>query len=101
MAIGDMALRPGDSSAAFHDRPDVDRLLAGYRTARAQETLFDLRPPDLQGPGIGYAEFLDASGNVRPAWSDLADAVGDRGHAGMGRLSSAVRRLVDNDDITY
>ncbi len=101
MAIGDMTLHRSDSSAAFHDRPDVDRLLAGYRTARAQETLFDLRPPDLQGPVIGYDEFLDASGNVRPAWSDLADAVGDRGHAGMGRLSSAVRRLVDNDDITY
>ncbi len=101
MAIGDMALRPGDSSAAFHDRPDVDRLLAGYRTARAQETLFDLRPPDLQGPVIGYDEFLDENGNVRPAWSDLADAVGDRGRAGMSRLSSAVHRLVDNDDITY
>jgi uncharacterized circularly permuted ATP-grasp superfamily protein/uncharacterized alpha-E superfamily protein len=101
MAIGDMALRSGDSSAAFHDRPDVDRLLAGYRTARAQETLFDLRPPDLQGPVIGYDEFLDENGNVRPAWSDLADAVGDRGRAGMSRLSSAVHRLVDNDDITY
>ena len=50
---------------------------------------------------IGYDEFLDESGNVRPAWSDLADAVGDRGRAGMSRLRSAVRRLVDNDDITY
>ena len=31
------------------DRYDVDRLLAGYRTARAQEALFDLR----DGPGGG------------------------------------------------
>jgi uncharacterized circularly permuted ATP-grasp superfamily protein/uncharacterized alpha-E superfamily protein len=101
MASADMALQPDDSSAAFRDRPDVDRLLAGYRTARAQETLFDVRPPALRGPVIGYDEFLDEIGNVRPAWADLADAVGDRGRAGMSRLSSAVRRLVDNDDITY
>jgi uncharacterized circularly permuted ATP-grasp superfamily protein/uncharacterized alpha-E superfamily protein len=99
MASADMALQPGDSSV--HDRIDVDRLLAGYRTARAQETLFDVRPPALRGPVIGYDEFLDEIGDVRPAWADLADAVGDRGRAGMSRLSSAVRRLVDNDDITY
>ncbi|WP_428340470.1 circularly permuted type 2 ATP-grasp protein [Mycobacterium sp.] len=99
--MAEIIQQPSDSSAAFHDRSDVDRLLAGYRTARAQETLFDLRPPSLQGPVIGFDEFLDENGNVRPAWSDLADAVGDRGRAGMSRLSSAVRRLVDNDDITY
>jgi uncharacterized circularly permuted ATP-grasp superfamily protein/uncharacterized alpha-E superfamily protein len=101
MASADMALHPSDSSAAFHDRPDVDRLLAGYRAARAQESLFELRPPALQGPVIGYDEFLDETGKVRPAWADLAGAVGDRGRAGMSRLSSAVRQLVDNDDITY
>jgi uncharacterized circularly permuted ATP-grasp superfamily protein len=96
-----MILHPSDSAEASRDRPDVDRLLAGYRAARAQETLFDLRPVALQGPVIGYDEFLDEIGNVRPAWADLADAVGDRGRAGMSRLSAAVRRLVDNDDITY
>ncbi len=100
MASADMALHPGDSTAS-HDRTDVDRLLAGYRTARVQETLFDLRTPDLQGPVIGYDEFLDETGNVRPAWADLADAVGDRGRAGMSRLRSAVRQLVNNDDISY
>jgi uncharacterized circularly permuted ATP-grasp superfamily protein/uncharacterized alpha-E superfamily protein len=96
-----MILHPSDSAEASRERPDVDRLLAGYRTARAQETLFDLRPPALQGPVTGYDEFLDEIGTVRPAWADLADAVGDRGRAGMSRLSAAVRRLVDNDDITY
>ncbi len=100
MALVDMAVHPSDP-AAFHDRTDVDRLLAGYRTARAQETLFDLRPPSLQGPVIGYDEFLDETGRVRPAWADLADAVGDRGRAGMSRLGSAVRQLVNNDDISY
>ncbi|WP_108637239.1 circularly permuted type 2 ATP-grasp protein [Mycobacterium terramassiliense] len=76
---------------------DADRLLAGYRTARAQEALFDLR----HGPGIGYDEFVDGEGNVRPAWSELADAVADRGRAGLNRLRSVVESLVDNDGITY
>lgn len=35
------------SASAATNGYDVDRLLAGYRTARAQETLFDLR----DGPG--------------------------------------------------
>ncbi|ORV91615.1 hypothetical protein AWC11_10680 [Mycobacterium interjectum] len=76
---------------------DADRLLAGYRAARAQEALFDLR----HGPGIGYDELLDREGNVRPAWSELADAVADRGRAGLNRLRSVVESLVDNDGITY
>jgi uncharacterized circularly permuted ATP-grasp superfamily protein/uncharacterized alpha-E superfamily protein len=76
---------------------DADRLLAGYRAARAQEALFDLR----HGPGIGYDELVDREGNVRPAWSELADAVADRGRAGLNRLRSVVESLVDNDGITY
>jgi uncharacterized circularly permuted ATP-grasp superfamily protein/uncharacterized alpha-E superfamily protein len=79
------------------DRYDADRLLAGYRAARAQEALFDLR----HGPGIGYDEFIDASGNVRPAWTELADAVADRGRSGLNRLRSVVHSLIDNDGITY
>jgi uncharacterized circularly permuted ATP-grasp superfamily protein/uncharacterized alpha-E superfamily protein len=101
MASAEMAVHSSESSAAFHHRTDVDRLLAGYRTARAQEALFDLRPPGLEGPVVGYDEFVDEAGNVRPAWTELADAVGDRGRAGLSRLSSAVHQLVDNDDITY
>jgi len=100
MASTEMAVHPSDP-VPVHDRTDVDRLLAGYRAGRAQQTLFDLRPPSLQGPAIGYDEFLDETGSVRSAWTDLADAVGDRGKAGMTRLGSAVRQLVDNDDITY
>ncbi len=96
-----MALHSSESSAAFHHRTDVDQLLAGYRAARAQETLFDLRTPGAAAPVIGYDEFLDEAGKVRPAWTELADAVGERGRAGLNRLRSAVRQLVDNDDITY
>ena len=76
---------------------DVDRLLAGYRTARGQESLFDLR----HGPRLGYDEFVDRDGNVRPAWSELADAVAERGRAGLSRLRSVVNGLIDNDGITY
>src|SRR5690349_9008928 len=100
MASTEMAVHPSDP-VPVHERTDVDQLLAGYRAGRAQQTLFDLRPPSLQGPAIGFDEFLDETGSVRPAWTDLADAVGDRGKAGMTRLGSAVRQLVDNDDITY
>jgi uncharacterized circularly permuted ATP-grasp superfamily protein/uncharacterized alpha-E superfamily protein len=78
-------------------RYDDDRLLAGYRTARTQEALFDLR----HGPGVGYDEFVDRDGNVRPAWSELANAVAERGRAGLDRLRSLVNGLIDNDGITY
>jgi uncharacterized circularly permuted ATP-grasp superfamily protein/uncharacterized alpha-E superfamily protein len=75
---------------------DSDRLLAGYRAARAQEALFDLR-----GAATGYDEFVDAAGHIRPAWVELAEAVGERGRAGLDRLRDVVRTLVDNDGISY
>ena len=87
-------------SAAGSDlRPshDPDRLLAGYRSARAQDTLFDLRG---SGPGsgtsgtfggTGYDEFVDATGTVRPSWQELGDLIGERGRAGLERLRNVVR----------
>src|ERR1700756_339562 len=92
-----MAVDPVGSSAVPTDRYDADRLLAGYLTARAQESLFDLR----HGPRVGYDEFVDRDGNVRPAWSELADAGAERGRAGLDRLRSVVNGLIDNDGITY
>src|ERR1700722_18336601 len=92
-----MALDPVGSSAVPTDRYDADRLLAGYRTARAQEALFDLR----HGPGSGYDEFVNREGNVRPAWAELADTIAERGKAGLGQLRSVVHSLIDNDGITY
>ncbi|HUH71492.1 MAG TPA: circularly permuted type 2 ATP-grasp protein [Mycobacterium sp.] len=97
MAPAEMALDTSGWSAASTGRHDVDRLLAGYRAARAQEALFDLR----DGPRIGYDEFVDQDGNVRPAWTELADAVAERGRAGLDRLRSVVHSLIDNDGITY
>ncbi|MGX9791264.1 circularly permuted type 2 ATP-grasp protein [Mycobacterium sp. MMS18-G62] len=79
------------------DTRDVDNLLIRYRTARTQQALFDVRP----GTSTGYDEFVDAAGNVRPAWQELAECVGERGRGGMAQLRTIVRSLVDNDGITY
>ncbi|CAJ1583448.1 circularly permuted type 2 ATP-grasp protein [[Mycobacterium] wendilense] len=84
-------------SRAEFTRLDVDGLLTRYRTGRAQAALFDPRG----GPGLGYDEFVDAAGNVRPAWTDLAEALARRGLSGLDRLRDEVRTLVDNDGITY
>lgn len=92
-----MTFATGASSGPGIARYDADRLLAGYRAARAQEALFDLR----HGPATGYDEFLDRDGNVRPAWAELADAIAERGRAGLDRLRSVVHDLIDNDGITY
>ena len=75
----------------------ADDVLASYRAARSQESLFDVRG----GPGRGYDEFVDAAGNIRPAWQELAECVADRGGFGLERLRSVVRSLVDNDGITF
>ena len=97
MVFADMTFGTGGPSGAATARYDADRLLAGYRAARAQEALFDLR----HGPASGYDEFVDQDGNVRPAWAELADAIAERGRVGLDRLRSVVHGLIDNDGITY
>jgi uncharacterized circularly permuted ATP-grasp superfamily protein/uncharacterized alpha-E superfamily protein len=77
---------------------DIDNLLARYRAARSQQALFDVRG---DGAGTGYDEFVDAAGDVRPAWQELAECVGERGRGGLAQLRSIVRGLIDNDGITY
>ncbi|WAC89608.1 circularly permuted type 2 ATP-grasp protein [Mycobacterium sp. Aquia_213] len=94
-----MALDPLAVTGTSGDHYDADRLLAGYRTARTQEALFDLRPAGAQP--AGYDEFLDEDGNVRPAWTELADTVAQRGRMGLNQLRSVVHSLIDNDGITY
>ena len=76
---------------------DIDNLLTGYRAARAQQALFDPRG----GAVTGYDEFVDAAGNIRPTWMELAECVGERGRDGLEQLRTVVRSLVDNDGITY
>ncbi len=38
---------------------------------------------------------------MRPAWTELADTVADRGRVGLNQLRSVVHSLIDNDGITY
>jgi uncharacterized circularly permuted ATP-grasp superfamily protein/uncharacterized alpha-E superfamily protein len=93
-----MVLRDSGSPEPFpavgHDSDDV---LARYRGSRAQEALFDLRGSSASG----YDEFVDSAGNVRPAWREVAECVGERGHGGLQQLRAVVCGLVDNDGITY
>jgi uncharacterized circularly permuted ATP-grasp superfamily protein/uncharacterized alpha-E superfamily protein len=77
---------------------DPDPLLAGYRGARGQPALFDVRGGMR---AIRYDEFVDADGNVRPNWAELAAVLGERGRAGLDRLRATVSALVDHDGITY
>ncbi|MGK2869760.1 MAG: circularly permuted type 2 ATP-grasp protein [Mycobacterium sp.] len=72
-------------------------VLAGYRARRAQQSLFSIRG----ATGTGYDEFVDAAGNIRPAWQELAECVGERGRDGLDRLRGTVRNLVDDDGITF
>ena len=69
---------------------DIDNLLSRYRTARAQQALFDVRG----GVGGGYDEFVDAAGNVRPAWLELSDCVGERGRDGLEQLRGDRKSVV-------
>ena len=79
------------------DLHDPDQLLAGYCAARSQAALFDVsgRTP------TGYDEFVDANGDIRPAWRQFAEVMGERGQAGLDRLRNDVRGLVDDAGITY
>lgn len=73
-------------------------LIAQYASARAQGALFEV---GRRGDQAGYDEFLAPDGSVRPAWTDLADAIAQRGRPGLDRLLDRVHTLVDSDGITY
>ncbi|MEH3134766.1 MAG: circularly permuted type 2 ATP-grasp protein [Mycolicibacterium neoaurum] len=75
----------------------AEDVLAGYRSRRAQQALFDVRGT----VGNGFDEFVDAAGAIRPAWQELAECVAERRRDGLDRLRVTVRNLVDDDGITY
>lgn len=102
-----LSVTGSDLGAAGHD---PDRLLAGYRAGRAQATLFDARggielrdggPAPAAFGSTGYDELIEADGEVRAAWRELGDLIGERGRDGLDRLHEVLRGLVDNDGITY
>ena len=87
---------------------DPLHLLDLYRTAGEHRRLTGDRtsgPTALCGPSAfgctGYDELIDADGNVRPAWRELAELLDERGEAGLDRLRELLRDLVDNNGITY
>lgn len=75
---------------------NLDDPLAGYRAARAQAPLFDVRDV----ASVGYDELVSEAGGIRPVWQELTDCVRERGRPGLDQLRGVVRELVDNDGIT-
>lgn len=48
-----------------------------------------------------YDELVDPQGTVRSMWSELSSDFLDIGTTGLGRLDTRVRRLIEDDGITY
>ncbi|WP_406282567.1 circularly permuted type 2 ATP-grasp protein [Nocardia sp. NBC_00881] len=48
-----------------------------------------------------YDELVDPSGKVRTMWSELSADFVELGISGLGRLDNRVRRLIEDDGITY
>ncbi len=96
---------PGDATADGPDRwsdltqrREVREALAKYRAAAA-----DTGGLDACGlPTGGYwDELADGNGRLRPLWADLSADFLDQGRAGLHRIDGRVRRLIEDDGITY
>ncbi|MGY2113719.1 circularly permuted type 2 ATP-grasp protein [Nocardia gipuzkoensis] len=76
----------------------VREQFARYRIDGAETAAYD----ECGRPVPGYHdELVDAEGNVRRIWSELSADFAELGGEGLGRLDSRVRRLIDDDGITY
>nr|WP_233434589.1 circularly permuted type 2 ATP-grasp protein [Nocardia yamanashiensis] len=96
---------PGDAMAGEPDRwstpaqhGEVRAEFAKYRAAAA-----DTGGIDACGlPTGGYwDELADGAGRLRPLWADLSADLLDQGREGLHRLDGRVRRLIEDDGITY
>ena len=54
-----------------------------------------------QPPGQFFDEMLDSAGNLRPAWSQLAQRLNMDGASGLGRRSDQARHLLRENGVTY
>ena len=54
-----------------------------------------------QPPGQFFDEMLDATGNLRPAWTQLAQRLNMDGASGLGRRSDQARHLLRENGVTY
>ncbi|MEU0542515.1 circularly permuted type 2 ATP-grasp protein [Nocardia sp. NPDC005978] len=99
------ATPPGDAGSGRPDRwgtagmsPAAAEQYAKYRAAAANTGAFDA----CGLPTDGYHdELVDGRGRLRPPWAELAGDLLDQGGAGLDRLDARVRRLIEDDGITY
>lgn len=76
----------------------VREQITRYRREGADTAAYD----ECGAPVAGYYdELIDANGTVRRMWSALSADFAELGGAGLDRLDSRVRRLIDDDGITY
>ncbi|MGK8521583.1 circularly permuted type 2 ATP-grasp protein [Nocardia asteroides] len=69
-----------------------------YRRESAETAAYD----ECGAPVAGYYdELVDADGKVRRMWSELSVDFAELGATGLDKLDSRVRRLIDDDGITY
>ncbi|MFI7585666.1 circularly permuted type 2 ATP-grasp protein [Spongisporangium articulatum] len=78
------------TAAPLEQHPDDGSVLEGYRTRRYAH-------PELRGAD----ELLDPDGDVRSGWRDLAAAVDLLGTSGLQARIGQVRRLLQDDGVTY
>ncbi len=101
MSVSEALSSSGPAGTQLVAQPGPDQLLAGYRAALAQAALFDPAESQSRPDSVGYDEFVDRVGCVRPGWSELAEIIGERGTPGLNRLADTVAALVDQDGISY
>ncbi|WP_167478909.1 circularly permuted type 2 ATP-grasp protein [Nocardia arthritidis] len=79
-------------------REEIAEQFARYRAEGGSDAAYDEcgRPT-----GGYYDELVDGEGRVRPMWSELSADFVELGTAGLGRLDGRVRRLIEDDGITY
>lgn len=79
-------------------RDQIAEQFARYRAEGGSTAAYDEcgRPT-----GGYYDELVDADGKVRRMWSELSADFVELGTAGLERLDSRVRRLIEDDGITY
>ncbi|RMI33930.1 circularly permuted type 2 ATP-grasp protein [Nocardia stercoris] len=71
------------------------------RGKRAQaEAEFRRYRADAESSG-DYDELVDPTGRVRPMWSELSHDFVTQGAAALNRIDSRVRRIIEDDGITY
>lgn len=86
------------SSVAPGVREQVAEQFERYRTGGGQIAPYD----ECGRPTEGYYdELVDGGGRVRRMWSELSADFVELGTTGLGRLDSRVRRLIEDDGITY